>query len=71
MTPDNENARLTALEELTAHQAKTIDELSDQVAEQWATIEQMRRALNRLGEQLVGLEERTAEAAPVTKPPHY
>ena len=63
--------RLTALEELTAHQAKTIDELSDQVADQWKTIERLRRALERLGEQLTGLEERTGEAAPVTKPPHY
>lgn len=63
--------RLTALEELTAHQAKTIDELSDQVAGQWKTIEQMRRALERLGERLIGLEERTTEAAPVTRPPHY
>jgi len=63
--------RLTTLEELTAHQAKTIDELSDQVAEQWKTIEQMRRALERLNERLFGLEERTTEAAPVTKPPHY
>ena len=65
------NDRLTALEELTAHQAKTIDELSDQVAEQWKTIEQMRRALERLGERLIGLEDRTTEAAPVTRPPHY
>ncbi len=63
--------RLTALEELTAHQAKTIDELSDQVSEQWKTIERLRRTLERLGEQMVGLEERTAEATPVTRPPHY
>jgi SlyX protein len=63
--------RLTALEELTAHQAKTIDELSDQVAEQWKTIELMRRSLERLGERLIGLEDRTGEAAPVAPPPHY
>ena len=63
--------RLTALEELTAHQAKTIDELSDQIGEQWKTIDQMRRALERLGERLIGLEDRTVEAAPVTRPPHY
>lgn len=62
--------RMTALEELTAHQAKAIDELSEQVAEQWKTIEQMRRALERLGERLIGLEDRTTEA-PVTRPPHY
>jgi SlyX protein len=63
--------RLTALEELTAHQAKTIDELSDQVNAQWKTIEQMRRVLERLSERLLGLEETTGEAVPVTKPPHY
>ena len=63
--------RITALEELTAHQAKTIDELSDQVAEQWKTIELMRRSLERLSERLIGLEDRTVEAAPVTRPPHY
>ena len=63
--------RLTALEELTAHQAKTIDELSDQVTEQWKTIDQMRRTLERVAERLLGLEETTAEAAPATKPPHF
>ena len=63
--------RLMALEELTAHQARTIDELSDQLADQWKTIDQMRRALERLGERLIGLEDRTGEAAPVTPPPHY
>ncbi len=63
--------RLMALEELTAHQAKTIDELSDQLAEQWKVIEQMRRTLERLGERLIGLEDSASEATPVTKPPHY
>lgn len=63
--------RITALEELTAHQAKTIDELSDQLAEQWKTIDRLKRTLEILSERLLGLEERTTEAAPVTKPPHY
>ena len=65
------DTRLTALEELTAHQARTIDELSDQVTEQWKTIDQMRRTLERLADRLIGLEDRTVEAAPVTPPPHY
>jgi len=71
MSPRAHEERLTALEELTAHQAKTIDELSDQVTAQWKTIDQMRRALDRLGERLIGLEDRSTEAAPVTPPPHY
>lgn len=71
MSRETDNDRLTALEELTAHQAKTIDELSDQITEQWKTIDQMRRALERLGERLIGLEDRTVEAAPVALPPHY
>lgn len=71
MSPENAEDRLTALEELTAHQARTVDELSDQITEQWKTIDQMRRALERLGERLIGLEDRTVEAAPVSQPPHY
>lgn len=67
----SENDRIIALEEMVAHQAKTIDELSDQLAEQWKTVDRMRRTLEILSERLIGLEDRTTEAAPVTKPPHY
>ncbi|MBW8732894.1 MAG: SlyX family protein [Asticcacaulis sp.] len=66
-TDANAEDRIVALED----QAKTIDELSDQLAEQWTTIDRMRRALERLGERLIGLEDRSGEAAPVTRPPHY
>jgi SlyX protein len=68
MTPED---RIVALEEMVAHQAKTIDELSDQLAEQWKVVDRMKRALETLGERLIGMEERTGEAAPMTKPPHY
>ena len=34
--------RITHLEETVAHQAKTIEELSDQLAEQWKVVEQTR-----------------------------
>jgi len=68
MTPED---RIVALEEMVAHQAKTIDELSDQLSEQWKVVDRMKRALELLGERLVGMEERTSEAAPVTRPPHY
>ncbi len=62
--------RLTALEELTAHQSKTIDELSEQLTEQWQLIERLKRALERLGERLETIEA-GGGGAPVTKPPHY
>ncbi|HEU4986787.1 MAG TPA: SlyX family protein [Rhizobiaceae bacterium] len=63
--------RLTKLEILAAEQEKTIEELSDQIAQQWKVIERMRKTLEMLGERFAALEERTAGEIPVTKPPHY
>ncbi len=62
--------RITALEETVAHQGKTIDELSEQLTEQWKVIDRMKRMLERLGERLETMESGTGEV-PVTKPPHY
>ncbi len=39
--------RITLLEETIAHQARTIDELSEQIAEQWKVVEQTRAKLDR------------------------
>jgi SlyX protein len=64
-------SRITALEEMVAHQAKTIDELSDQLAEQWKVVEQTRAKLDRLSERFLSLEEQSLEAPAVTRPPHY
>ncbi|OHV79101.1 SlyX family protein [Rhizobium sp. LCM 4573] len=63
--------RITHLEEILAHQAKTIEELSDQLAEQWKVIEQTRAKLDRLTERFLSLEEASLEAPPITKPPHF
>ncbi|WP_331372858.1 SlyX family protein [Sinorhizobium chiapasense] len=63
--------RITRLEEMLAHQAKTIEELSDQLAEQWKVVEQTRAKLDRLTERFLSLEEQTRDAIPVTRPPHY
>lgn len=70
MTNDSE-ARIVALEELAAHQARTIEELSAEIARQWAATDELKRRLGRLTEQFVDLEETSREAPPVTKPPHY
>lgn len=64
-------SRIVHLEETVAHQGKTIEELSDQLAEQWKVAEQMRAKLDRLTERFLTLEEQAREAIPVTRPPHY
>lgn len=69
MSEDNE--RITRLEETIAHQAKIIEELSDQLAEQWKIVEQTRAKLDRLTERFLNLEEQSIEAPAITRPPHY
>lgn len=67
----NTDERITRLEETVAHQAKTIEELSDQLAEQWKVVEQARAKLDRLTERFLTLEEQSFDAPAITKPPHY
>jgi SlyX protein len=67
----SEQERLVKLEELAAYQAKAIEELSDQLAEQWKVIEQTRAKLDRLTERFLTLEETSLEAPAITRPPHY
>ena len=67
-TPDD---RLTTLEMRAAEQEKTIEELSGQIAEQWKTIEGLRKKLDVLTERFLTLEEQVAPDVPVTKPPHW
>ncbi|WP_368517945.1 SlyX family protein [Rhizobium sp.] len=67
----DEQSRITKLEETVAYQAKTIEELSDQLAEQWKVVEQTRQKLDRLTERFLTLEEQSLEAPAITKPPHF
>lgn len=66
-----DDERIVTLEETVAHQAKTIEELSDQLAEQWKVVEQTRAKLERLTERFLTLEEASLDAPAITKPPHY
>lgn len=63
--------RIIQLEVLTTHQEKTITELSEQIAEQWKTIDKMQRKLDTLTERFLALEEQSSPDVPVTKPPHW
>jgi SlyX protein len=67
----SDEQRLVRLEELAAYQTKVIEELSDQLAEQWKVMEQTRAKLDRLTERFLSLEETSLEAPAVTRPPHY
>ncbi len=68
---DTQEERITRLEETAAHQTRVIEELSDQLAEQWKVVEQTRAKLDRLTERFLSLEEQSLEAPAVTRPPHY
>jgi len=63
--------RILRLEETVAHQARVIEELSDQITEQWKVVEQTRAKLDRLTERFLSLEEQALEAPAITRPPHY
>ncbi|MDH4440448.1 MAG: SlyX family protein [Rhizobium sp.] len=63
--------RILRLEETVAHQARVIEELSDQLAEQWKVVEQARTKLDRLTERFLTLEEQSVDAPAITRPPHY
>ncbi|MBU3959758.1 MAG: SlyX family protein [Alphaproteobacteria bacterium] len=70
MMSDQED-RLLRLEETVAHQTRVIEELSDQLTEQWKVVEQTRAKLDRLTERFLSLEEQSLEAPAITRPPHY
>ncbi len=63
--------RLIALESRAAEQDRTIEELSGQIAEQWAVIERLRKTVEQLAQRFHALEEQSAPETPVTRPPHW
>ncbi|MEZ5871473.1 MAG: SlyX family protein [Nitratireductor sp.] len=63
--------RLRALEELVAHQALTIEEMSAEMATQGETLRSLQTRLDVLVRRFVALEESAAPEVPVTRPPHW
>lgn len=67
----NDQTRLTKLEESTAYQSKTIEELSQVLSKQWKTIDRLERQVTALAQRFLALEEAMAPAPENTNPPHY
>jgi len=68
---DDHAQRIMKLEELAAHQARTIDELSTELANQWTLVDQLQKKIDRLIERFSTLEGASLEAPAITRPPHY
>lgn len=68
---ESDTDRIMDLEILVTEQAKTIDELSGQILEQWKMIEALRKKLDALTDRFLVLEEQSAPEVPVSKPPHW
>lgn len=67
----NQDDRIAKLEEHTAHQARVIEELSEQLAEQWKIVEKLQSKQEKLIERFLALEAHSTDAPPESKPPHY
>lgn len=63
--------RVTTLEIRAAEQERTIEELSQQIAEQWKAMDAMQKRLDALVGRFATLEEQLAPDVPVTRPPHW
>ena len=63
--------RVTALEETAAHQAKTIEELSDELTRQYRAVERLAGQVEALVNRFLALEEQSRDPAPISRPPHY
>ncbi len=66
----NDKVRLDALETRIAYQDQTIEELNAAVTEQWALIEQLRRKLEQLEQQVLS-GSFIADPSSEKPPPHY
>ncbi|MCB1430484.1 MAG: SlyX family protein [Nitratireductor sp.] len=63
--------RITKLEELVAHQAVIIEEMSAEMAVQGEALRLLQSRLDVLVRRFVALEESAAPDVPVTRPPHW
>jgi SlyX protein len=65
------DARITELEMIAADQARTVDDLSSMIAQQWKVIEAMRKRLDEMSERFHSAEENALGRPENVKPPHW
>lgn len=65
------SARLADLEVKFAFQQETIDSLNDMVTKQWATIDRLARALERVQSDVADMEAGQRDPKGEPPPPHY
>ncbi len=63
--------RITELEMIVADQARTIEDLSSMIAEQWKVIDAMRKKLDEMSERFHAVEETALGRPENVKPPHW
>lgn len=72
MTEDALMARLEKLEERSAFQEQTIEDLSKALTGQWKLLESFKRDVSRLSDELKAVEEAVDQGAHrEPPPPHY
>lgn len=63
--------RLQALEELSAHQARLIEELNGEVTRQGEVTDRLEKTVKALAKRLIAMEEAAEPAHHTQKPPHW
>jgi SlyX protein len=63
--------RITELEIITADHARTIDDLSTMIAQQWKAIDAMRKKLDEMSERFQAVEDNALGKPENAKPPHW
>ncbi|KQT83042.1 SlyX family protein [Aurantimonas sp. Leaf443] len=71
MSSDVDRQRIEDLEIMVAHQAKTIEELSDELKGAHDQLVALQRAVKQIADRVNGLEEGGFARPEITKPPHY
>ncbi|MBP0618044.1 SlyX family protein [Jiella mangrovi] len=68
---DSAGPRIEDLEVMVAHQARTIEELSEELTRAFRMIERLQHLTQALGERLGAVEDVAIPKPQQQKPPHY